>query len=186
MIHLKDGTHLHGGIRGAEDAKWQHLHLQVVLCRLLLYDLPNGQWAIGSWKLSLTFGKGALTAAGTRSAHLSSRCASSGKSAESVDSMMSSQSSGVGLMLGTKVGMLHWSWTSRRPTLTSEARVEGRVHGGMILSRQRGKGINHQTADLSLQRVTSNNVARVIRHGQFLFFEKGRGRVPSEGLRGQV
>ena len=37
--------HLHGGIGGVEDAKWQRLHRQVASCRLLLYDLPNGRWA---------------------------------------------------------------------------------------------------------------------------------------------
>ena len=120
-IYLNDGTHLHGDSEGAEDIKWQCLHLWVASCC--------------TSTLSPTFGKDASNAAGTLSIRLSSR---SGESAESVDSTMSSQSSRVGLMLGTTVGMLHWSKTLRRPTLTSEAGVDGRVHGGTILPRWLG------------------------------------------------
>ena len=99
-------------------------------CCCTTYRMVDGQ--IGSWKLSR------ILAAGTRSIRSSSRRAFSDESAESVDSAMSSRSSGVGLMLGTTVGMLHWSRTSRRPTLTSEGGVEGPVHCGMILPRWRG------------------------------------------------
>jgi hypothetical protein len=43
--HQNDGTHLDSGIGIAENAKWQRLYLQVATCHLLLYNLPNGQWA---------------------------------------------------------------------------------------------------------------------------------------------
>jgi hypothetical protein len=44
-IHQNDDTHLDGGIGVAEDSKWQRLYLRVASGQLLLYNLPNGQWA---------------------------------------------------------------------------------------------------------------------------------------------
>jgi hypothetical protein len=44
-IHQNDGTHLDSGIGVAKDTRWQWLYLWAATCHLLLYNLPNSQWA---------------------------------------------------------------------------------------------------------------------------------------------